>query len=384
MEVFFLIGAIQALFLSALLLTKKKKIVADFVLVSCIMLAGFHVFTYYLFSKDLLKEYPLLNVLAVYLPLLEGAFTYVYINTMTSRRSSFNKIHLLHAVPYLIFTLVLFVMVFFNENPSTIEVIEGLYTNTPLFILITSNFNAIVGPIYIVLSWLLLKKHEKNILQDFSYTEEIDLKWIKYVLLLMGSIWVVVVMVHTIYHLSDLITDKIANDLIYYSVSIVIFLEGYFGIKQQVIYTPISISEKKEIQVNTIITGIKEVSRYEKSGLKKVESEKYLTELLRFMKDEIPYTNGKLSLKEVSCKLNISTNHLSQVINENLNKNFFDFVNEYRVNLIKEKMTDPNHKQFTLLALAFECGFNSKSSFNVIFKKHTGLTPTAYQKKIFK
>tara|TARA_B100000809_G_scaffold266574_1_gene329995 strand:+ start:3305 stop:4489 length:1185 start_codon:yes stop_codon:yes gene_type:complete len=382
MEVIFLIGAIQAIFLSALLLAKKKKMIADIILFACLMLAGIHLFSYYLYSIDVLKEYPFFNILAIYLPMLEGAFTYVYIRTMTSKQHRFNKINFLHAVPYLILTLVLFVMVFFNEN-SAVESISEIYKNTPLFIEITSIFNSLLGPIYIVLSWRLLQKHKKNILQDFSYTEEIDLKWLKYVVILMGTIWVVVLAANVLSHFTQLITDKMANDLIYYSVAIVIFLEGYFGIKQQVIYTPALKSEHKETkgtQVNTIITGVKENSRYEKSGLKKDESKKYLTDLLRFMEDDQPFTNGKLSLKEVATKLNVSTNYLSQVINENLNKNFFDFVNEYRVNLIKEKMKDPNHKQFTLLALAFDCGFNSKSNFNVIFKKHTGLTPTAYQK----
>ena len=93
-----------------------------------------------------------------------------------------------------------------------------------------------------------------------------------------------------------------------------------------------------------------------------------------------PYIDGKLSLKQVAQKMEISTNYLSQVINENLKKNFFDFVNEYRVNLVKQKMKDPTNSQYTLLALAYDCGFNSKSSFNVIFKKNTGLTPSQYLK----
>ena len=360
--------------------------IADIVLFAGLLLAGIHLFLYYLHSIEALKEYPFLNVLAVYLPILEGASTYVYVQTMTSKKYSFNKTNYLHAVPYLILTTILFVMVFFNKDQSSVDVLKEMYLNTPRFIELTGLLNSFLGPIYIVLSWRLLQKHKKNILQDFSYTEEIDLKWLKYVVLLMGSIWIVVVATNILSHLTELITGQMASDLIYYSVTIVIFLEGYFGIKQQVIYTPNLHTKKKEtqqIQVNTIITGVKENSRYEKSGLKKDESKKYLNDLLSFMEDEIPYINGKISLKEVASKLNVSTNHLSQVINENLNKNFFDFVNEYRVNLIKEKMKDPKHKQFTLLALAFDCGFNSKSSFNVIFKKHTGLTPTAYQKNIF-
>ena len=100
------------------------------------------------------------------------------------------------------------------------------------------------------------------------------------------------------------------------------------------------------------------------------------------METEKPYLDGKLSLKKVATDLGISTNYLSQVINENLNKNFFDFVNEYRVEMVKEMIIDPSNKNYTLLAIAYDCGFNSKSSFNSIFKKHTGLTPTEYQKSL--
>ena len=99
------------------------------------------------------------------------------------------------------------------------------------------------------------------------------------------------------------------------------------------------------------------------------------------MEEEKPYLNGKLSLKEVAEKTNISTNHLSQVINENLEKNFFDFVNGYRLNLVKQKIKKPSNKKYTILSLAYECGFNSKSSFNSIFKKHEGMTPTEFLNK---
>jgi len=78
--------------------------------------------------------------------------------------------------------------------------------------------------------------------------------------------------------------------------------------------------------------------------------------------------------------LNLSTNHLSQIINEKLEMNFFDFINEYRVNEVKDRLSDPKYKHYTLLAIAFDSGFNSKSSFNSIFKQYTGLTPSEFQK----
>ena len=100
------------------------------------------------------------------------------------------------------------------------------------------------------------------------------------------------------------------------------------------------------------------------------------------MDTEKPYLNGKLSLKQVATDLEISTNYLSQVINENMDMNFFDFVNGYRVEMVKEMIKDPSTKNFTLLAIAYDCGFNSKSSFNSIFKKHTGVTPSQFQQSI--
>jgi AraC-like DNA-binding protein len=159
---------------------------------------------------------------------------------------------------------------------------------------------------------------------------------------------------------------------------------SYYGIKQQIIFMPPTrgiqnlepVSEK--LKVSTSSDKIKK--QYLKSGLSKEDSQTHLDRLQNFMKVEQPYINGKLSLKELAEPLDVSQNHLSQVINENLNKNFFDFVNGYRVDLVKEKMLDSSNKNITLLGIAYDSGFNSKSSFNSVFKKSTGLTPSQYLK----
>ncbi len=79
--------------------------------------------------------------------------------------------------------------------------------------------------------------------------------------------------------------------------------------------------------------------------------------------------------------MNISVNHLSQVINEQLGMTFFDYVNSYRVEEVKARLSSPDVKNFTLLGIAYDSGFNSKSSFNSIFKKFTGLTPSQFAKE---
>ena len=84
-----------------------------------------------------------------------------------------------------------------------------------------------------------------------------------------------------------------------------------------------------------------------------------------------------LSITELAGQLEIPSNHLSQIINEQVGENFFEFVNTYRVKEVQDRIKENQDKKFTLLAIAFDSGFNSKSSFNSIFKKQTGITPKA-------
>ena len=383
MEVVFLIGAIQAVFLSFLVFTKKNKMLADKILSFWLLFTGTHLFSHYLFSINSLTEYPLFNGISVFFPMMEGVLMFTYVRTITQKRQKLNLLHLLHVIPYVVFTAVILFVIYTADVVSKKDFLDNLYVNTPPFLEIMSILNSLLGPIYIVICLIILKKHQRNVLRNFSYTEEIDLKWLRYVLIAMGTVWLVVILASIFSFNSGIISEKIANDIIYFTVTIAIFFEGYFGIKQQVIYSPSNNNGPVVLPLNTEekkSNKKKDTDRYVKSGLKKEKSEKYLQSLLEYMKEDSPYIDGKLSLKQVAIKLDISTNYLSQVINENLKKNFFDFVNEYRVNLIKQKMKDPDNSQYTLLALAYDCGFNSKSSFNVIFKKNTGLTPSEYLK----
>jgi len=120
--------------------------------------------------------------------------------------------------------------------------------------------------------------------------------------------------------------------------------------------------------------------KYEKSTLTNERSDAYLKKLLMVMETEKPYTDGDLALPKLASRLNMSAHHLSQIINERLQQNFFDFVNTYRVEEAKRKLVDPAKKHYSLLAIAEEVGFNSKSAFNTAFKKQTQMTPSEFRK----
>jgi AraC-like DNA-binding protein len=116
--------------------------------------------------------------------------------------------------------------------------------------------------------------------------------------------------------------------------------------------------------------------------MKETDAKKYVSKIRSFMSNEKPYLDANLSLPGLAEKLNIPSHHLSRVINEQFNVNFFDFVNQYRVDEVKSRMDNPEFENLTILGIAFDCGFNTKSAFNRVFKKLTGFTPSEYKKQL--
>ena len=99
------------------------------------------------------------------------------------------------------------------------------------------------------------------------------------------------------------------------------------------------------------------------------------------MTQDKPHRDSQLSLPQLAEKLGVSVNYLSQIINEQLDQNFFEFVNAYRIDEAKEILIDKRREKENILTIALESGFNSKSSFYTAFKKQTGLTPGAFRKQ---
>jgi AraC-like DNA-binding protein len=120
--------------------------------------------------------------------------------------------------------------------------------------------------------------------------------------------------------------------------------------------------------------------RYERSGMDASMMNDYEAALAAFMQKSRIYLDPDLSLEVLATRMKMSRHHLTQLLNEKLEKNFYSFINEYRIGEAIDKLNDPS-LQVNILSLAFDCGFNSKSSFNNYFKKITGTTPTAYRKQ---
>jgi AraC-like DNA-binding protein len=120
--------------------------------------------------------------------------------------------------------------------------------------------------------------------------------------------------------------------------------------------------------------------RYERSGMDANMMNDYEAALAAFMQKSRIYLDPDLSLEVLATRMKMSRHHLTQLLNERVEKNFYTFINEYRIGEAIDRLNDPS-LQVNILSLAFDCGFNSKSSFNNYFKKITGTTPTAHRKQ---
>lgn len=364
----YIIGISITSFLLFVLLTKKQKGIADKILFGwlCVILAQL-----VLFSVKSLNEYvrfPYILGFEIALPLLHGPFLFLYIKSLTCRNMSFRKVPL-HFIPYTIaFILTIPFLLLGQEEKIYVYQNEGegyrLIASIILLGIILS------GIIYTFISLRALIKHKRRIKDNFSYTEKINLEWLYRLVIGLSCIWILVIFAD--------------DEIIFSSVVLFVVYIGYFGIKQVGIFTNQHAMIASEIleSSETIAIPPFENVKYEKSSLTDVQSQDIHKRLKLLMKEKKLYLIPELTLAMTSQELNVHSNTLSQVINTVEQKNFFDYINTLRVEEFKEQITQPDSHKYTLLSIAYECGFNSKTSFNRNFKDHTGKSPSEYLKEV--
>ncbi len=378
----FIIGITIAFFLEFLLLSKKGKSKADIILAVWMFLLGFHLFLFYLQYSGLFLTYPVSIGIIIPLPLVHGPLLYLYVATLTNqlpRMKIFRYIHF--AAPILMY--VYLIHFFILPGNEKIAIVNSGGAGYEVFNFIKLILIILSGIIYVALSQILLFRHRRNIREQFSTLDKINLNWLQYLIAGISFIWAVVIFVNW-FPPDFLNPDKVNSDIYIMSAAVmfVCFL-GFFGLKQTTVFTTHDIRAQKIPDTTpSILPERKDVEKYAKSGLKDPDAEQLHKKLNEYMVAEKPYLNSELSLSKLGENFGVHSNYLSQVINDRENKNFYDYVNYYRIDEFKRMVTDPKKRKLTIMALAFECGFNSKSAFNNCFKKFTNQTPSEFMKRV--
>lgn len=368
----FIIGLIVAVFAEFLLISKKDKTRADKILIVWMIALTCHLFIFYIHYIQEIYNYPFLLGIGLLFPLLHALFLYFYVGTMTNQITKNRKIWALHFIPTVIVFVYLFSTFFILPSEEKIAFYQNERDTSFRFFIMVLVIN-IIGLLYILWSSWLLVKHKRNILEQFSNLEKINLKWLLFLTVGIGVVFLVALFGFSNYYL-------------FATMAAFISLIAFFGLRQGIIFST-SVREvenhSKPVREVADNTESEDKVKYEKSSLTKQQSQMYLASLNELMDKDKLYLESKITLKEISDRLEISTNFLSQVINENLNQNFYDFINSHRIEGFKKRLKEDKSKKLTLLAHAYESGYNSKSTFNESFKKFTGQTPSQYQKELF-
>lgn len=373
---FYLGGVGLAFFLNLLLLSKGRKTLADKILAGWLLVMNLHLLLFYFRKEEL---YPQLLASDFPLPLVHGPFLYLYTLALTNRLRSL-RLFLLHFLPALA-VLVYIIPFFALPVEEKIAVFENHGAGYEVFNMIRMVAINVSGVAYVVLSSLVLNKHRSFIMYQFSSTDKINLVWLQYLIYWIAAIWILVF---------------IGNDALIFTATVLfIMFIGFFGIRQVGIFhsnepPPQDSKETPQVIMPEIDESVEEISsesytykrKYQKSGLNADSSENLHRHLDVLMSKEKIFRESELSLTELALRLNTPPNYLSQVINVREGKNFYDYVNTLRIEEFKRIAASPGSRKYTLLALAQECGFNSKSSFNRYCKKVTGKSPSEFMQTL--
>ncbi|WP_316762192.1 helix-turn-helix domain-containing protein [Pedobacter aquatilis] len=370
-------GGVQALFQVSVLQIFKKNVQTDRWLMSWLFLVGLQLFFY----CDALSNRPFLNsffgLIAFSIPLLSAPVLYQYIAMVSLGRKIEIGRFAIYIFPWIIYLIGILSLKF--SNPGAIFMQFGFphfrAESSPLLICFFTAPIAVVPGIYALMGLVLLMKYQKTLPDRYSYTERISLDWLKW---LTTSIPILFILVFVFIRFGS--HHLISSDEIFLYVGIVIslyvFMFSYFSLRQN-IWLLAAVPDSHDEEGMTEI--YKEVP-YKKSGLDSVKVDDIFHALLAYMHDVKPFLRDDLSLSQLAKELSVNPNQLSQVINQRSGGNFFSFVNGYRVEEVKKKLMDPSFSHLSILGIAMDSGFRSKSAFNRIFSQQVGMEPGQYKK----
>ena len=380
-----LLGAAQGVFLAlALANSKSGDTAAHRILALFTLLFSIDLGEEFLYQTGFFESAPdLLHVLAP-IDLLYGPLIYLYVSRLTRPASQplakSNYRHFLPALAGYAALLPFYLM----DGPEKLAFTEtlrrggALENDTAQALLIQAGFILfMLGTIvqlglYLLFSIRKLMTHTESIRNEFSDIDRINLAWLRNLLLGLSCIYLLYLGDQ---FFPDLLGMNFLGDLITVVAVILIYTMGYLGIRQPAIFSQALVSQPNATKQTLEPTD----DKYRRSGLDKETSLVFLDELTGHMETNKPYLEGDLVLPQLAQQLGISANYLSQIINEQLQVNFYDFINGYRVEEARRLLQDNMQKKPNILRIALDSGFNSRSAFYTAFKKATGMTPTQYR-----
>jgi len=386
LNILWIVGASQGFLLTLFLILKKDRMI-NLPLIFFVFLTSVELLFQYVYASKLIFSYPHLLYISEPFSMLGGVLIYFYSRNILSGVFVFRKTDLLFFIPFVLY--VLYYVPSYNQSAEDkiFDIIafynSGISWSENLYEWIAE---VIVTMPFLIFSVRLLNRYHKKIKDNFSDISKISYTVVRNIIIASAAMYFIEILT-IILSFSNIQIANSLNSFLYIFIIGIVYILGYDALvrkKDEVIkFVYVQEIQKQEISVSATATNTNEIEirqKYEKNGLSETKISDISTKISACISKEKPYKNPELRLNDLAQLIGEHPNNVSQVLNDVFKKNFYDFINFYRIEDAKVFLKSPDFKNFTITAIGFEVGFNSKTAFYSAFKKFADTTPAQFQK----
>ncbi|RKE95105.1 helix-turn-helix domain-containing protein [Ichthyenterobacterium magnum] len=363
-DFFILIGIVQGLFFSlAILFSKFFKSNTNLYLGAALLIGVFINIQYCLLKYNWYEQHPSYRILEdIELVLLFPVCLFIYYQKFLNPKQKLSTKYLLLLLPFIISLIVnLYIgghFYFKLYNITNTQWISSFYG-------VEYYASIILNLILLVVEYnILFRKKRAN-----NYTINYDSKWIK----IFYGFHVLVVATWVILEILDYYFYGDYTFILWLILNFFFYWVGYIGIYKFRL-------ARNRYEIREVVNQEKQSPKSTKPKLSNINENPHFQKMIALLEEDKLYKDPKLSRNDIAEKIGISVGYFSQVINAVSKKSFSDYLNFYRVEDVKRMIINDEFKNYNILAIGLEAGFNSKSAFYIGFKKETGYTPSEYKK----
>ena len=346
--------------------------------VSAMLLAGFMVAQALIASHELimyaeqfryqvLDFSPNLFFIGGFAYAVDGALLYLYANSLIRKDFRVRASHRLHIFPLLGYFVFLVFAYYIQEQSTKSEIIHLYFFDLQWHFVTSDTLIKIIRLVYFLLALNLIKKYREQLKQSRSSIEDVDLTWLK--ILVLG--FSIVALIGVILSLAKVLTLFVEIKVVWLMfLGLTTYYATLFLVCSLWFFSALNISSVAELK-----------DRAEESHADYQADPEYIERIDRIMGEQKPYLIPNINFDSLSEKLDIPPRELSFTLNGHFKMNFYEFINFYRIREAKLILASKEHLDKTITDIFHHVGFNSKSVFNVFFKKYTGMTPSEFRKQ---
>lgn len=372
-------GVLQGGILCVLLLRKKDNRMSNRILAMLVLVLVAHLSLVAIDVRDLFVRVPHLSRLSWLLPHLYGPLLLLLTQSIVVKGFRLRWIHAAYFLPFLVYFLLLSPYylsgaaekIAYLSDPAVVNRADfGIYNH------LTNYFH--IG--FTSASLIIFYHHRKALPDLFSDPGRAGLVWLETFL---WGIWCI--MVFSWFCFISRRYEWPWFSLLYPNNFLLAVLMVYW-LSYRHLLSPYRWDQVMKPRDESLTSFTEELlvnneaapAKYQKAAIPVKEMEEIKGRLLQWMEQQKPYLEPALTIDDLSAQLNVKRHHLSQVINQEFSRNFFEFINGYRIAAFKEMSVKPENQHMSIMGLAYDCGFNSKATFNQVFKKQEGITPSVF------